>query len=81
MEKRNRITAILLLVATIVTLSLLVIEYHDAVIHFPNISPGKGIVYEGVNPPREMLNDPNYIVTTICENGQLVYFISFKKTK
>ena len=62
MEKRNRITAILLLVATVITLSLLVIEYHDTVIHFSNISPGKGIVYEGINPSREILNDPVYIV-------------------
>ena len=81
MEKRNRITAILLLVITIAALSLLISRYWNIAAKLPDISPGKGVIYEGVNPPKEMMHNSKYTVVKIPENGQWVYFISLKPAK
>jgi len=45
----------------------------------PDISPGKGVIYEGSNPPKEMLTNPKYVWGRIKEGDTWVYFISEKQ--
>ncbi|HPR91510.1 MAG TPA: hypothetical protein PK547_02125 [Candidatus Paceibacterota bacterium] len=71
----DRLQAVILLIVLLILLLLMFGGHWGNFEKLPDISPGKDIVYEGINPPQEMLNNPNYIVGIIEEGGQKVYFI------
>jgi hypothetical protein len=53
-------------------------EYHKYANEIP--IPMGDVVYEGTNPPQELLNDPNYVWGRfkLEKDGQWIYFIGRK---
>jgi len=60
-HRNSLIQPMVLLVLLVVLLILMFSGHWGPVTRVPDISPGEGVIYEGTNPPKEMLTDPRYV--------------------